>query len=97
MRGCYLLCYDVCDDARLRRAGKISLQFGYRLQYSVYVCELSDVERAKLVRSLNRVLNSAEDRALLVSLGPVGEKAEARFRWLCGGGEPESKERPVVI
>jgi CRISPR-associated protein Cas2 len=97
MRDCYVLCYDVSDDARLRRAGKIALQFGYRLQYSVYVCELSDVERSKLERSLNRALNSAEDRALLIGLGPAGVKAESRFYWLCGGGEPGSRERTVVV
>ncbi|MDG6911097.1 MAG: CRISPR-associated endonuclease Cas2 [Nitrososphaerota archaeon] len=49
MRGWYLVCYDIRDEARLRRVQKLMLGYGHRLQYSIFRCRLSerDVERMK--------------------------------------------------
>ncbi len=85
MRTRYLLCYDVSDDVRLRRTAKIAEAFGYRIQYSVFVCDLSDVERTRLERKLANVLDLGADRALLVDLGPPGSASRRRFR---GIGKP---------
>lgn len=82
MRTRYLLCYDVRDDRRLRRTAKVAEAWGYRLQYSVFVCDLSDVERASLERSLRNVLDLAADRAVLVDLGASGRSSARRLHWL---------------
>ncbi len=81
MRTRYLLCYDVRDDERLRRTARVAEAYGHRLQYSVFICDLSSVERARLERALRRVINFAEDRVVLVDLGPPGSAAE-RLHWL---------------
>jgi CRISPR-associated protein Cas2 len=82
MRTRYLLCYDVRDDRRLRRTAKVAEAWGYRLQYSVFVCDVDDVERARLVRGLREVLDLTVDRAVLVDLGPPGRSSGRRFRWI---------------
>jgi CRISPR-associated protein Cas2 len=82
MRTRYLLCYDVRDDKRLRRTIKVAEAWGYRIQYSVFVCDLSDVERAGLERDLRRVLHLEVDRAVLIDLGPPGASSARRLRWV---------------
>ncbi len=82
MRARYLLCYDVRDDHRLRRTAKVAEAWGYRVQYSVFVCDLTDVERARLERGLRDVLDVTVDRAFLVDLGPSGQSSARRLHWL---------------
>lgn len=82
MRTRYLLCYDVRNDRRLRRTAKVAEAWGYRLQYSVFVCDVDEVERARLERSLRDVLDVTVDRAVLVNLGPPGRSSARRLRWV---------------
>lgn len=82
MRSRYLLCYDVRDPARLRRTAKVAEAWGHRLELSVFVCDLDDVERARFVRDLRDVLHLEVDRAFLVDLGPAGDSSRRRFHWL---------------
>ena len=48
MRNVFLICYDVADAKRLRRTYKKMKGFGTPVQYSIFRCELSPVERQKL-------------------------------------------------
>jgi CRISPR-associated protein Cas2 len=82
MRTRYLLCYDVRDDGRLRRVAKLAEEFGYRLQYSVFICDLSQVERSRFERRLDDVLNLDVDAAVLIDLGPAHATSAGRFHWL---------------
>jgi len=97
MRTRYLLCYDVRDDARLRRTAKVAEAYGYRLQYSVFVCDLTETQRVRLERDLRGVLNLAVDRAMLVDLGPAGGHGRRRFRWLTKPIELYDSEAATVI
>jgi CRISPR-associated protein Cas2 len=82
MRTRYLLCYDVRDEARLRRVAKLAEAFGYRLQYSVFICDLSASERARFERRLDDILNLAVDSAVLIDVGPASRAGASRFHWL---------------
>jgi CRISPR-associated protein Cas2 len=82
MRTRYLLCYDVRDDERLRRMAKLAEAYGYRLQYSVFLCDLSAVERSRLERAVRRTLELDVDGAVLIDLGPAGRSSAGRFHWL---------------
>ena len=48
MRTTFLVCYDVADDKRLRRAFKTCCNFGDHLQYSVFECDLNPSEKIEL-------------------------------------------------
>ena len=38
MRTTYLVCYDICDDKRLKKVFKVMRNYGDHLQYSVFEC-----------------------------------------------------------
>ena len=71
MRTTYLVCYDVADDKRLRRAFKVCRNFGDHLQYSIFECDLSPAERIELEEGLKKIINQDEDQVLFVALGPA--------------------------
>lgn len=97
MRNVYLIAYDVCDPKRLRKAYRLMCGAGDPLQYSVFRCELSKVEKLSLQEALWEVLNFAEDRVLVVDLGGVKDRGGDKIEcW----GTPLTKEPsrgPVVI
>lgn len=82
MRTRYILCYDIRDAARLRKTAKVAEAWGNRLQYSVFVCDLSPTERAGLERDLRHVIDLRADRAFLIDIGSPGRASERRVRWL---------------
>ncbi len=76
MRNVYLVAYDVCDPKRLRKAYRLMRGAGDPLQFSVFRCELSPVEKQQLKERLWDVLNLAHDRVMLVDLGPVDGRGD---------------------
>ena len=71
MRNVYVISYDISDPKRYRHVYKAMCGHGDPLQYSVFRCELSDVELQQLKETLWPVLNLAEDRIMIVDLGPT--------------------------
>lgn len=70
-RGFYLVSYEVADDRRRDRLAKLLMDYGDRIQFSVFCCELNPRERVRLLAEIREQLNGAEDQALVVELGPV--------------------------
>lgn len=97
MRTRYLLCYDIRNEKRLRRAAKVAETFGYRVQYSVFLCDLSDVERARLERKLQDAVNAAEDQVLLVDLGPANGPGDGRLQWLSSPPCLHNNGSPTIV
>lgn len=71
MRQRFLVTYDVSDAARLRKVFKMMKGFGRHVQYSVFVCDLSELGRAELKATLGGVINPTDDQVLLFDLGPT--------------------------
>lgn len=63
----YLVCYDIRDDHRLRRAAKKLEGTGERLQYSVFRCWLTPRDLQRLRWELTEILQS-EDQALFIPI-----------------------------
>lgn len=70
MRTTYLVCYDICDDKRLRRVYKTMRGWGNHIQYSVFECSLTALSLAQLTRELKEIIHHREDQVLFVNLGP---------------------------
>ncbi|MDZ4805678.1 MAG: CRISPR-associated endonuclease Cas2 [Candidatus Eisenbacteria bacterium] len=85
MRHRYLVAYDVSDPKRLRQVFKKLHGFGDPVQYSVFLCSLSDVEKMKMRECLGGIIHHAEDRVMIVDIGPTEGRAAVAFEYL---GEP---------
>jgi CRISPR-associated protein Cas2 len=69
-RNRYLLAYDVRDPKRLRRVHQTAKDFGYPLQYSVFVCDLTAEELLQLKARLLTEMHQGVDSVGLFDLGP---------------------------
>jgi CRISPR-associated protein Cas2 len=82
MRTLTLVIYDICDDARLRAVFALCKAFGDHLQYSVFCMKLSPVGHIEFVRLLRDIIDSLEDRVLIVRLGPDSSATRSKFETL---------------
>lgn len=96
MRRCYLVCYDVRDDKRLRRIHKLMKAYGEPWQYSVFYCTLKAIDRARLENAAREILNLKEDQFLIVDLGGNEDAARAAATVL-GQSLPDQETGMVVI
>ena len=62
MRQCYLVCYDICDEKRLRKVFKIMRGYGDHLQYSVFERQFTGRDLARCRAELANVINNGEDQ-----------------------------------
>ncbi len=82
MRTTYLVCYDISNDKRLRKVFKTCRNYGDHLQYSVFECDLDEIELINLERELGAIINQLEDQVLFVTLGPAENRGERVIRAL---------------
>lgn len=97
MRHYYLISYDIADPARLRKVHKIVRDFGDRLQFSVFLCELSPRELALVRERLTDAVHHVEDQVLFVRLSPVSETDDLSTRFAHLGRPPDlPDDEPMV-
>lgn len=73
-RSRFLVAYDIAEPRRLRRVIKVMEGYGERLQYSVFLCDLSGMELIAWKRDILDVINLAEDSVVSIDLGPPGSR-----------------------
>lgn len=61
----WLVCYDVRDPSRLRRAAKILEGAGQRVQYSVFRCWLDPTAMQKLRWELTQALDPVDELLMI--------------------------------
>jgi CRISPR-associated protein Cas2 len=71
MRKTYLVCYDIRDDKRLARVYKTMRGFGDRVQYSVFECQLREIDLVRCRAALSGIIDHKKDQVLFVDLGPT--------------------------
>lgn len=68
-----LITYDVSSDGdgarRLRNVAKICVQYGQRVQYSVFECLVNPAQFEEMKASLVRVIDSERDSLRFYNLG----------------------------
>lgn len=74
----YLIAYDIADPVRLRRICTLMEDHGERLQYSVFLCDLSLGERAELEEAVLRIMDLVSDSVIQIDLGPLSAAASIR-------------------
>ncbi|MFV0446576.1 MAG: CRISPR-associated endonuclease Cas2 [Planctomycetaceae bacterium] len=97
MRNVHLIAYDIACPKRYRHVYKAMCGHGDPLQYSVFRCELSDLELQKLKEQLWPVLNLAEDRVMIVDLGPIDGRGDDCIEfWGNPKSIPHSRDATIV-
>lgn len=97
MRTRYLVAYDVRESQRLRKTHKTVKSFGYSLQYSVFVCDLTKSEKLQLQGNLRDVIKATVDSVVFIDLGPTGSRGIECFEFM-GAREdlPRDGEATIV-
>ena len=89
----YLVAYDVADDKRRVQVAKRLQNFGKRIQYSLFECDLEAVDYLRMCRKVEAALNLKEDRLHIFPLcagctnravqqGPAMTPADSLGAWL---------------
>jgi CRISPR-associated protein Cas2 len=95
MRSTYLVCYDICEDKRLRKVFQIVRGYGDHLQYSVFECQLTPPDLVRLRSELSGIIHHTEDQVLFVCLGPSQGRGD---RVITALGKPyTSVDAPCII
>jgi len=95
MRTSYLVCYDICDDKRLRKVFQILRGYGDHLQYSIFECQLTRSDLVRLEAELAAIINHRQDQVLFVDLGPAEGRGD---RVITALGTPYTNiDAPCVI
>lgn len=58
----YVVCYDIADDRRRERVAAALLDFGTRVQESVFVANLDDELAARLAARVRKLVDEHFDR-----------------------------------
>ena len=66
MRVVYIVCYDISDPRRLRKVFRAMKGAGDHLQLSVFLCRLSDRQKARLQAHLREIVDPESDQVLFV-------------------------------
>ena len=66
----YVVAYDICDPKRLRKVAHTCEDFGFRRQYSVFLCRLSATDLVRLRSRLYDIIDLSADQVLLIPLCP---------------------------
>jgi len=88
----YVVSYDISDDRKRDAMAKILLDFGSRVQYSVFECILDNALLDKMIARLSKVI-SEEDS---VSIYPLCARCEDGIR-VFGKGEVTKDEKVYIL
>jgi len=95
MRTSYLICYDISDDKRLRKVYKTMRGYGDHLQYSVFECQLTATDLARLRTELAAIIHHTRDQVLFVNLGPAEGRGD---RVITAMGKPYvAVDAPCIV
>lgn len=97
MRNVHLIAYDICCKKRYRKVYQAMCGHGDSVQYSVFRCELTDMELQHLKDLIWPHLNLGEDRVMIVDLGPIeGRGDECIEFWGDPRTVPAAREATII-
>jgi CRISPR-associated protein Cas2 len=75
----FLVAYDIRDHRRLRRIAGCMEGYGLRVQYSVFVCDLSGQEKVLMRGDIEALMKMSEDSVMIIGLGAAGDASGFLF------------------
>lgn len=92
----WLVAYDIRDEVRLRRVHDVVRSYGDRLQYSVFLCDLTHVEKLALKTALREVVNQGQDSIVFIDLGEPDRPGSATIEFM-GTPIPLPTDGPAIV
>lgn len=96
MRRCYLVCYDICNPKRLRHVHKTMKGYGEPWQYSVFFCNLKEIDLVRMRADLKEKMDIKKDQVLIIDLG-INEEQSRQSAIIIGEPLPELETGTIVI
>lgn len=94
----YLVAYDIREDGRLRAVHRTVKDFGYPLQYSVFICDLDAREKVDLKIGLGSIIHHLVDSVVFVDLGEPSQRGTECFEFMGEGSRDDlPRDGPVVL
>lgn len=93
----YIVTYDVGDDKRRNKIFELLTGLGDHVQFSVFLCQLSNTERAKLIGQLKQIVNNHHDQVIIMDLGPATRPLELGQALHCVGKPYQPPTRVLVV
>lgn len=98
MRYFVLVTYDISDNKRLNKVFKLLRGYGDHVQYSVFLCQLSEKDKVVLMEKIIELIKHTEDQVILITLGRVdGKRQSLPMHWDVLGKSFEVPDRSVMI
>ena len=73
----YIVTYDISSPKRWRAVFRAMHGFGEHVQLSVFRCDLTPLQHARMVSTLDGLIQHAQDQILVVDLGLAGPRVIA--------------------
>jgi CRISPR-associated protein Cas2 len=64
----WLVAYDISDPKRLRKVAQACEDYGFRKQFSVFLCRLSATDLVRLKSRLYEIIDLQRDQVLFIPL-----------------------------
>ena len=78
----FLIPYDIAVSNRLRWVHRVMQGYGYALQYSVFVCDLSSAEKIGLKSALRDIIHFTKDQVVFVDFGRPEKRGTDCFEFM---------------
>ena len=95
-RSRFLVSYDISDAKRLRHVHKTIKDFGWPMQYSVFICDLDAVEMLLLKQRMSEIIHHDQDSVAFIHLGPPSHRGRECFDFM-GVRTPLPTSGPTII
>ena len=65
---CYVVAYDITTDRRRNKMAKLLADYGHRVNYSVFECEVAVARFQELLQKVGVIINKKKDQVLFYPL-----------------------------
>ncbi len=89
----YMVCYDISDDGRRREVQRTLKGYGKRVQYSVFDCNISDLQYRRL---RDEILSRIDKDSDSVRFYPICNACAGKIEYR-GAGNISEDERFFIV
>ena len=93
----YVVAYDIRDPVRLRAVHSRMKGFGQPLQYSVFLCDLTEIEKIAMRMALRDVMRLNRDSVVIIDVGDATSRGRYCFEFMGVHSELPTQGGPQIV